>query len=92
MKLGKLIPDLFNPDAGPPKNTTLSKGGILARACEYLTEVRQANQAFADKASKVDKLLLENEKLQNQVDTLKEENEALRQQLESNGIVWNKSV
>ena len=40
--------------------------------------------------SKADNILLENEKLQNQVDVLKQENEVLRQQLESNGILWKK--
>ena len=91
MKLGKLIPDLFNPETGPPKNTTLSKGGILARACEYVTEIRQSNQSLREKASKAEKTLSENtEKLQNQIDVLKQENELLRQQLESNGILWKK--
>jgi hypothetical protein len=90
VKLGKLIPDLFNPEAGPPKHNTLSKGGILARACEYVTEIRHSNQSLREKAAKADKILLENEKLQNQVEVLKQENEVLRQQLESNGILWKK--
>ena len=91
MKLGKLIPDLFNPETGPPKNNTLSKGGILARACEYVSEMRQSNQSLREKASKAEKMLSENtEKLQNQIDVLKQENELLRQQLESNGILWKK--
>ena len=90
VKLGKLIPDLFNPEAGPPKHNTLSKGGILARACEYVTEIRHSNQSLREKAAKADKILLENEKLQMQVDVLKQENEVLRQQLESNGILWKK--
>ena len=91
MKLGKLIPDLFNPETGPPKNNTLSKGGILARACEYVSEIRQSNQSLREKAAKAEKMLSENtEKLQNQIDVLKQENELLRQQLESNGILWKK--
>ena len=57
VKLGKLIPDLFNPEAGPPKNNTLSKGGILARACEYVSEIRQSNQSLREKATKTDKLV-----------------------------------
>ena len=91
MKLGKLIPDLFNPESGPPKNNTLSKGGILARACEYVSEIRQANQSLREKVGKAEKLMSENEKLQNQVAMLKLENESLKQQLESNGILWKKS-
>ena len=90
VKLGKLIPDLFNPEAGPPKNNTLSKGGILARACEYVSEMRQSNQSLREKAGKAEKLLSENEKLQNQIDVLKQENELLKQHLESNGILWKK--
>ena len=90
VKLGKLIPDLFNPEAGPPKNNTLSKGGILARACEYVSEIRQSNQSLREKATKTDKLVSENEKLKNQIDVLKQENEVLKQQLESHGIMWKK--
>ena len=90
MKLGKLIPDLFNPETGPPKNNTLSKGGILARACEYVTEMRQSNQSLKEKAAKAEKLLSENEKLQHQLDAMKQENELLRQHLDSNGILVKK--
>ena len=92
MKLGKLIPDLFNPETGPPKNNTLSKGGILARACEYVTEIRQSNQLLREKVAKTEtKLLSENKELQNQIDALKQENELLRNQLEANGILWKKN-
>ena len=92
MKLGKLIPDLFNPETGPPKNNTLSKGGILARACEYVSEIRQSNQLLREKVAKAEtKLLSENKELQNQIDALKQENELLRNQLESNGILWKKN-
>ena len=92
MKLGKLIPDLFNPETGPPKNNTLSKGGILARACEYVSEMRQSNQLLREKVAKAEtKLLSENKELQNQIDALKQENELLRNELESNGILWKKN-
>lgn len=87
MKLGKLIPDLFNPEAGPPKQNLMSKSGILARACDYLTELRTENDDLRRERNRdLDALEQENQRLQDEVGLLKQENEILRRQLESNGV------
>lgn len=93
MKLGKLIPDLLTqplPEKGPPpKNVgggALSKGGILAKACDFVTDLRAENQRLSEKVEAAEVLALANEQLQAQMDELKQENALLRQQLESHGI------
>ena len=92
MKLGKLIPDLFNPESGPPRQNLLSKGGILARACDYLTELRTENQelrnSHRDEADKVESLEMANQQLQSQIDILRSENASLRRRLEEHGDVY----
>jgi hypothetical protein len=40
LKLGKLIPNMNDPGNVPSK-ASHSKGGILARACEYVQEMRR---------------------------------------------------
>jgi hypothetical protein len=75
MKLGRLIPS--EQESGPPKNTNLSKGGILARACDYILELKGGN---SQKQCTRD-VELENERLKRQVEELKQENLMLREQL-----------
>jgi len=74
MKLGRLIPS--EQESGPPKNTSLSKGGILARACDYILELKANSMKQCTKDVE-----LENERLKRQVDELKQENLMLREQL-----------
>ena len=31
-------------ETGPPKSNNLSKGGILARACDFINELRETNR------------------------------------------------
>lgn len=71
MKLGKIIPDL-NSDMGKGTGTLegQSKGGILAKACEYILELRQSN-------NKLTECLKDNEQLVNDIDELKQHNEEL---------------
>jgi len=95
MKLGKLIPDQFNPDhpaggggggdgSGPPRTSLMSKGGILARACDYLTELRKSNHELTRQVAKAEDLQLMNEKLLEELEAVKSENESLRRRLEDN--------
>ena len=89
MKLGKLIPDLFNPESGPPRQNLLSKGGILARACDYLTELRTENQELRNShRDEVESLEVANQQLQSQIDILRSENASLRRRLEEHGDVY----
>ena len=81
-KLGKLIPDLNDPGSVPSK-ASHSKGGILARACDY---VQEAKRDLDDVAEKAEATALENERLRMEVDALRGENAALRQTLDAHGI------
>ncbi|XP_011868486.1 PREDICTED: upstream stimulatory factor 2-like isoform X2 [Vollenhovia emeryi] len=73
-KLGKIIPDCnsgtnttVNSGSGEGKANyeTQSKGGILARACEYIGELRVANQSLGQ-------CLRDNEKLRQEITALKQ--------------------
>ena len=63
-----------------------SKGGILAKACEYIAELRSANSQMAETIKETEKLSIDNELLRNQVEELKQENSLLRSQLSQHGI------
>ncbi|XP_071566165.1 upstream stimulatory factor 1 isoform X1 [Temnothorax nylanderi] len=91
-KLGKIIPDCntgtnttgsSGSGEGKSNYETQSKGGILARACEYIGELRAANQSLGQ-------CLRDNEKLRQEITTLKQlvtqlkrENLQLRSQISS---------
>ena len=77
-------------ESGPPKSTILSKGGILSRACDYISELRETNQQEMSLRMSRSGPGLGNEnrdsdnlRLQRQVDALKTENSMLRKQVES---------
>lgn len=89
MKLSKLIPECNTPDTnvnGAAKNAQ-SKGGILAKACEYLAEMRNTNQRAMDSIKQAENVSAENERLSSQLEQLQQENAVLKQQLQSHGIV-----
>jgi len=71
LKLGKIMPsDSTQNDTG--KTSQQSKGGILAKACDYITDMRTANQRLAE-------ALRQSE---HHVEQLEAENAALRKELE----------
>jgi len=83
MKLSKLIPaDAGAPDPQGGKQAQ-SKGGILAKACEYLSETRKANEELREAAKGAEELSLENERLTTELQRLQRENSLLRQQLQA---------
>lgn len=92
MKLSKLIPDCNGGDtnsmssSGPGKQSQ-SKGGILAKACEYLAEMRNTNQRLVDSIKQAEEVTADNERLSLQVEQLQQENAVLKQQLQNHGIV-----
>ena len=75
MKLSKLIPDCNGGDtnsmssSGPGKQSQ-SKGGILAKACEYLAEMRNTNQRLVDSIKQAEEVTADNERLSLQVEQL----------------------
>jgi len=93
MKLSKLIPDCNNgtPDtsavASSAGKQSQSKGGILAKACEYLAEMRTTNQRLVDSIKQAEEVSAQNERLSAQVEQLQEENAVLKQQLQNHGIL-----
>lgn len=81
MQLGKLIPDLDmdEQEKGPPKGGALSKGGILAKACDHVTELNEDNKTLLKRVKELENVESENERL-------REENAMLKQRLENHGI------
>ena len=61
-----------------------SKGGILAKACEYIQGLRTANARMAESLKDMEKLSVDVELLRQQCEELKQENAILRTQ---HGIV-----
>lgn len=88
MKLGKLLPDGGgSQDGSQAGKHAQSKGGILAKACEYLAETRNNNQRLLETIKQSEGITQENERLSGQVEQLQSENAALRQQLQNHGII-----
>jgi len=88
MKLGKLIPDCnTSSDTSQGGKHAQSKGGILAKACEYLAETRNTNQRLVESLKQNEGVSAENERLSSQIEQLQQENAILKQQLQNHGIV-----
>jgi len=91
MKLSKLIPDCSQTGdsggAGGQAKQSQSKGGILAKACEFLAEMRNTNQRLAESIKQTEEANQENERLSSQIEQLQQENAVLKQQLQNHGIV-----
>jgi len=85
MKLGKLIPNEMGAvqDTSQGGKHAQSKGGILAKACEYVSEVRQNNERLRTSVAATEELTVENERLSAEIQRLQRENELLREQLNS---------
>lgn len=64
-----------------------SKGGILSKACDYITELRQANSRMSESVKETERLNVDNELLLQQIEELKKENMLLRTTLQQHGIV-----
>uniref|UniRef100_A0A1B6LYF6 BHLH domain-containing protein n=1 Tax=Graphocephala atropunctata TaxID=36148 RepID=A0A1B6LYF6_9HEMI len=77
-RLSKIIPDCSQ-DTGKGSFETQSKGGILAKACDYILELRSCNQRLLDFSK-------ENEQLAAEMEELRNENNQLRAQLAEHGI------
>lgn len=83
-KLGKLLPDNEHGlNGGDIKaNSELqSKGDILARACEYITELREIREKFARNLEENTQLLEEAKTLRQVLNQLRKENSQLKTQL-----------
>lgn len=63
-----------------------SKGGILAKACDYIMELRSNNQRLVEFGKENEQLASELESMAHQMEELRNENEQLRAQLIEHGI------
>lgn len=93
MKLSKIIPDL-NSDSNKSSGSFegQSKGGILAKACEYIMELRQSNSRLAEVVKDNDSLLAELEDLRQQNEKLQRDNTLLKSHLTQHGIDLPKAL
>ena len=69
MKLSKLIPDCNNHENSQGKHSQ-SKGGILAKACEYLAETRNTNQRLVDSLKQTEEISAEKDRLSTRLEQL----------------------
>lgn len=79
-KLAALVPNSGLPD-------TASKGGILAKACDYITELTERQKKLEKLEVDNDKLLLEVVRLNQELAELRKENSSMRLQLADNCII-----
>ncbi|KAL0280617.1 UNVERIFIED_CONTAM: hypothetical protein PYX00_001851 [Menopon gallinae] len=82
-KLSKIIPDCSSMDNN---KSVQSKGGILAKACEYIIELRRSDEQLAECLKEVERLNSHIEFLQQQNEKLKVHNALLRTELNQRGI------
>ncbi|KAJ9590609.1 hypothetical protein L9F63_016379 [Diploptera punctata] len=96
IKLSKIIPDCSAESAKSGQETCRdgkkslerqSKGVILAKACEYIVELRSSNQQLAECLKDNEHLTMDMELIRQQNEELKRENALLRAQLSQNGII-----
>ncbi|XP_076832912.1 upstream stimulatory factor 1 isoform X2 [Brachyhypopomus gauderio] len=83
VQLSKTIPDCTLDST----KTGQSKGGILSKACDYIQELRQSNNRFADELNTLERLRMDNQLLRQEVEDWKSKNQILRSQLRQHGIV-----
>ncbi|CAH2090237.1 unnamed protein product [Euphydryas editha] len=79
-KLAALVPNSGLPD-------TASKGGILAKACDHITELTEKQKKLEKLEVDNDKLVLEVLRLNQELTELRKENSSMRLQLADNCII-----
>ncbi|XP_023725237.1 upstream stimulatory factor 2 isoform X7 [Cryptotermes secundus] len=88
VKLSKIIPDCTAESAKTGQvGDARSKGGILAKACEYIVELRSSNQRLAECLKDNERLTMDIEMIRQQNEELKRDNSLLRAQLSQHGII-----
>ncbi|KAK3601268.1 hypothetical protein CHS0354_040448 [Potamilus streckersoni] len=85
VQLSKLVPECSQEHT--KQGQIGSKGGILAKACEYITELRNANARMAETLKETERLSVDVELLRQQCEELKNENSILRSTIQQHGIV-----
>ncbi|KAK7105833.1 upstream stimulatory factor 2-like isoform X2 [Littorina saxatilis] len=83
VQLSKLVPDCAQE---PVKQTQASKGGILAKACEYIQELRNTINRLSENVKENERVAVDVELLRGQVDELKKQNDMFRNIFMQKGI------
>ena len=63
-----------------------SKGGILAKACEYIQELRNSNIRLSENMKDTERMVVDTELLRGQVEDLKKQNDMFRAIMMQKGI------
>ncbi|VDI20466.1 upstream stimulatory factor 1-like isoform X2 [Mytilus galloprovincialis] len=87
VQLSKVVPDCSSDHTKQGQVTNKSKGGILSKACDYITELRTSNARMAENLKESERLQVDLELLRQQCEELKSENQILRTQLQQHGII-----
>ncbi|XP_077525430.1 upstream transcription factor usf isoform X13 [Amblyomma americanum] len=87
VKLSKIIPDCSSDLNKSGQSVHLhSKGGILAKACDYIQELRASSARLPELLKENERLALDLELLRQQCDQLRATNQLLKAHLQQNGI------
>ncbi|XP_065213084.1 upstream stimulatory factor 1-like isoform X3 [Planococcus citri] len=86
MKLSKIVPECHS-DTSKGYDVQQSKGGILAKACDYITELRESNQRLMNVLKENEQVTAELVKLKSINEALSNENDELRSVLKQNGLI-----
>lgn len=90
-ELNKIIPaeHMNSPPSDSQQNKqnggtgdNLSKGGILAKACEYITRLKDTSDKLTECLAEKDQILLENLQLKESINQLLTENKRLQSELQ----------
>ncbi|KAL4608611.1 upstream stimulatory factor 1-like isoform X1 [Arapaima gigas] len=89
VQLSKTIPDCTadSTKTGQVRGSGHCKGGILSKACDYIQELLQSNVRLTEELSSLERLRMDNQLLQQEVEEWKSKNQALRNQLRQHGVV-----
>ncbi|GIY48995.1 hypothetical protein CEXT_622202 [Caerostris extrusa] len=86
VKLSKIVPDCTSDHAKQ------GQGGILAKACDYIQELRNSCARLPDIVKENERLNLDLDALRQQYEEVKNENQALRAHLQQQGIAISSSL
>ncbi|XP_022256963.1 upstream stimulatory factor-like isoform X4 [Limulus polyphemus] len=82
MKLSKVVPDCSSDHTKQGQ----SKGGVLAKACDYIQELRNANARLPEILKENERLTMDVELLRRQCEDIKNENQMFQVHLQQQGI------
>ncbi|XP_015906039.1 upstream stimulatory factor 2 isoform X2 [Parasteatoda tepidariorum] len=85
VKLSKIVPDCTSDHTKQGQFYSQSKGGILAKACDYIQELRNSCARLPDVLKENERLNIDLDNLRQQYEELKNENQALRVHIQQQG-------